>query len=278
MTHLLKSPRVARAAIFAMLCVIGASTVYPVAFMALNALRSEQAYQLNPYGLPSSLRLSNFSTLFSEYPFVASLLHSLIVVVPADVMATLFSALAGFVFAKTPFRLSNILFYALLGVMLMPGAVLIIPLYILVVHVGMANSFVPAIFVYAAINIPFGMYLFRAHFRAIPDALVEAARVDGASWLRVFWRVVLPVGRAAVTVVGLLTFLNVWNELFISIVLLHSANNQMVTPTVTEIAGRYITDTPVLMAGLLLAALPELLLYAVTARVFVRGLISGSLR
>lgn len=267
-----------RALIFIVLCVLGASTVYPLLFMALNSFRTNTAYQINPYGLPSRLNFTNFSNLLSSYPFAASLVHSVIVVAPTVVIATLFSALAGFVFAKTPFRYSGALFYLMLSVMLMPGVVLIIPLYVLVAHVGMANSFAPAILIYSAINIPFGTYLLRANFRNVPDGLVEAARMDGAGWLRVFWSIVLPVGRAAVLTVGILTFLNTWNELFISIVLLHTPGTEMVTPTITEISGRYTTNTPVLLAGLLLAALPTLLVYSVTARVFVRGLLSGSLR
>lgn len=267
-----------RTLIFIVLCIIGASTVYPLLFMALNSFRSNTAYEINPYGLPSRLGLSNFSNLLSSYPFAASLLHSVIVVLPAVAIATLFSALGGFVFAKTPFRFSGALFYLMLSVMLMPGVVLIIPLYVLVAHIGMANSFVPAILIYSAINIPFGTYLLRANFRNVPDGMIEAARMDGASWLRVFWAIALPAARAAVTTVGILTFLNAWNELFISIVLLHTPSTEMVTPTITEISGRYTTDTPVLLAGLLLAALPTVAVYAVTARVFVRGLLSGSMR
>ena len=270
--------RTGRAVIFVVLCAIGATTVYPLLFMALNSFRSTNAYELNPYGFPNRLGFGNFSTLLSSYPFAASMLHSVIVVVPAVALATLFSALAGFAFAKTPFRFSNALFYLMLSVVLMPGVVLIIPLYVIVAHAGLANSFAPAILIYAAINVPFGTYLLRTNFRSIPDVLIDAARVDGAGWFRVFWAIVLPAGRAAVTTVGILTFLNVWNELFISIVLLHTPGTEMVTPTITEISGRYTTDMPVLLAGLLLAALPTVIIYAVTARVFVRGLLGGSVR
>ena len=168
--------RPTRLLIFVVLCVIGASTVYPLLFMALNSFRSNNAYQVNPYGLPTSFGLGNFSDLLSSYPFAASLLDSVIVVVPAVALATLFSALAGFVFAKTPFRYSNALFYLMLSVILMPGVVLIIPLYVLVAHAGLANSFGWAILVYAAINIPFGTYLLRANFRSIPDGLIDAGQ------------------------------------------------------------------------------------------------------
>jgi ABC-type glycerol-3-phosphate transport system permease component len=102
--------------------------------------------------------------------------------------------------------------------------------------------------------------------------------VDGASWLQIFVRVILPIGKPAIMTVGILTFLNIWNELFISLVLLHSPSNEMLTPTLAQLSGKFSTDVPVLMAGLLLGAVPTLLLYFVTARVFIRGMLSGAVR
>ena len=105
-----------------------------------------------------------------------------------------------------------------------------------------------------------------------------SARVDGASWIKVYWRVILPIGKPGMITVGILTFLNIWNDLFISLVLLHAPNTEMVTPTLAQLSGKFTSDIPVLMAGLLLGALPTLLLYAVTARVFIRGMLSGAVR
>ena len=185
-----------RTVVFLALCLVGITTVYPLIFMALNSMRTSQAYELSPYGLPTSYNLDNFHALFNQVPFLSSLLHSVIVVVPAVVLATLFSALAAFVFTKVPIRLGNVLFWVMLTIMFMPGIVVLIPLYIEIGHLGLASNFAPAILVYTAINIPYGTYLLRSIFRSIPDAVIEAARVDGARWLKIFVRVVLPMGRA----------------------------------------------------------------------------------
>jgi ABC-type glycerol-3-phosphate transport system permease component len=267
--------RMTRSLVFGGLCLLGIVCVYPLLFMALNSFRTNAEFNLNPFGLPTAVRFDNYRTLLDQFPFTSAMVHSVIVVIPAVLLATAFSALAAFVFTKTPFRGSNALFYLMLMVMLMPGVVLIIPLYITVVHIGLANSFVPAILIYTAINVPFGTYLLRANFRGIPDSLVEAARIDGASLFRVFYRIVVPVGMPGVIAVAILTFLTAWNELFISIVLLHTPATEMLTPTLTQLQGRYGTDIPVLMAGLLLGALPTVVIYLVFARYFVRGLMSG---
>jgi ABC-type glycerol-3-phosphate transport system permease component len=264
--------------VFIVLCIVAASTVYPLIFMAANSMRSTSAFELQPYGLPSHFNLSSYRALFQQVPFLASILHSLIVVVPAVIIATLSSSLAAFVFTKVPIKFGNALFWLLLLIMFMPAIVILLPLYAEVAHIGLANSFLPAILIYTALNIPYGTYLLRANFRAIPDSVVEASRVDGASWLRIFVSVILPMARPAIVTIGILTFLNIWNELFISLVLLHQPNNEMLTPTLAGLSGKYSTDVPVLMAGLLLGSVPTLLLYLVTSRVFIRGLLGGAVR
>jgi ABC-type glycerol-3-phosphate transport system permease component len=270
--------RVRRLVVFVGLCLVGITTVYPLIFMALNSMRSAQAYEVSPYGLPTHYSLSNFRALFNQVPFLSSVLHSIIVVVPAVLLATLFSALAAYVFTKVPIKLGNGLFWLMLMIMFMPGIVVLIPLYVEIGHLGLASSFAPAILIYTAISIPYGTYLLRSIFRAIPDAVVEAARVDGANWLKIFYRVILPMGRAGVMTVAILTFLSVWNELFISVVLLHTPSTEMMTPTLAQLSGRYSNNIPVIMTGLLLGSIPTLLVYFVTARVFIRGMLSGAIR
>jgi ABC-type glycerol-3-phosphate transport system permease component len=271
-------PRYARALVFVVLCIVAVSTVYPLVFMAANSMRSTSAFELHPLGLPSHFGVSSYRTLFNQVPFFSALLHSLIVVIPAVLMATLSSSLAAFVFTKAPVRFGNVLFWLMLMIMFMPAVVLLLPLYVEVAHAGLANSFLPAILIYTAINIPYGTYLLRANFRSIPDSVVEASRVDGASWMRIFVSVILPMARPAIVTIMILTFLNIWNELFISLVLLHEPNNEMLTPTLAGLSGRYGTDIPVLMAGLLLGSIPTLLVYLVTSRVFIRGMLSGAVR
>ncbi len=189
--------RVRRLVVFIGLCLVGVSTIYPLIFMALNSMRSAQAFEVSPYGLPTHYSLSNFHALFNQVPFLASILHSIIVVVPAVMLATLFSALVAFVFTKTPIKLGNV---PVLGDAHDH------------VHAGDRGA-APAVrarsrtsawpptsrprsCIYTAISIPYGTYLLRSNFRAIPDSVIEAARVDGGNWRRIFYRVVLPMGRA----------------------------------------------------------------------------------
>jgi ABC-type glycerol-3-phosphate transport system permease component len=270
--------RLGRAAVFSGLCLIGVSTIYPLIFMALNSMRTTQQFEVSPYGLPTHYSTANFHALFNQVPFLSSILHSIIVVVPAVVLATMCSALVAFVITKTPIKFGNVLFWVMLTIMFMPGIVVLLPLYVRIAHLGLANNFTPAILLYTAISIPYGTYLLRSNFRAIPDSVIEAARVDGGSWARIFVRVVLPMAKPGIVTVGILTFLNIWNELFISLVLLHTPSNEMVTPTLAQLSGKFSSDVPVIMAGLLIGAVPTLLVYLFSARVFIRGMMAGAIR
>jgi ABC-type glycerol-3-phosphate transport system permease component len=270
--------RLGRAAVFVLLCLIGVSTIYPLVFMALNSMRTTQQFEVSPYGLPKHFTTADYHALLSQVPFFQSILHSIIVVVPAVILATMCSALMAFVLTKTPVKIGNLLFWVMLTVMFMPGIVVLLPLYVRIAHLGLANNFAPAIFLYTAISIPYGTYLLRSNFHAIPDSVIEAARVDGGSWTRIFVRVVLPMAKPGIVTVGILTFLNIWNELFISLVLLHSPSNEMVTPTLANLSGKFSSDVPVIMAGLLIGAVPTLLVYLVSARVFIRGMLAGAIR
>ena len=272
------SARLSRGLVFVGLCLLAVSTVYPLIFMALNSMRTASQFRLNPNGLPKSYNLDNFRELFAAVPFISSLLHSLIVVIPAVVLATFSSALAAFVFTKTPIRLGNLLFWLMLTIMFMPGIVVLVPLYVQIAHAGLANTFLPVILIYTALNIPFGTYLLRSNFRGIPDSVIEAARVDGGSWMRIFTKVVLPMGKPGILTVGILTFLNVWNDLFVSLVLLHTPDSEMLTPTLAQLSGKYATDVPVLMAGLLIGAVPTLLVYFFSSRLIIGGMMAGAVR
>jgi ABC-type glycerol-3-phosphate transport system permease component len=273
------SSRVGRTVIFLGLCLVGLTTVYPLIFMALNSLRTANEFNISPYGMPSHPSLAAYRSLITGMPFLGSLLHSTIVVVPALIIATLTSAITAFVFTKTPVKLGSAMFWAMLLIMFMPGVVVLLPLDVAISHLGLSNNFGPVILIYASLNIPYGTYLLRSTFQQVPDQVIEAARVDGAGWWRVFWQVAMPMARPGVITIGILTFLNIWNELFISIVLLNQPNTIMVQPLISELTGRLAAGNgPEVMAALFLGSLPTLAVYFISSRVFIKGMLAGAVR
>ena len=264
-----------RVPIFAALILLAGSAVYPIAYVGSTSLRSNTEYLQNPYGLPTSPSLSNFATLVANYGLLRAAFNSLIVVGVSVGLSVSLAALASFAIAKLRLPFRGVWLSIFVSVMLVPSQVLILPVYLIVSRLGLVNNLLGAILVYTASTIPYGVFLLTTTFRAVPDAVLDAARVDGASLLRTLVSVVVPVARTGVLTLAILTFFSIWNELILGYILLPDEAVQLLTPKMAYLGGRFVSDQPLLMAGLLATSLPPLILLAVMSRYLVNGLSSG---
>lgn len=261
--------------IFLALLLIAATTVYPLLFLTLNALKERTEYAKNVYGLPSGLYLDNFQVLVENYDIVRAVANSLVVTAIAVTVSVFLSALTSFVLAKVPFRGQRAVFGLIVGVLLVPAQVLLIPVYLLFSRLGLVNNVLSVILIYTALALPFGTFLLTSSFRAIPNELIESARLDGASLGTVFRTVILPLGRPAILTLAVLSFLSMWNELLLGMMLLPDQSKRLLTPTIALLLGRLLTNQPLLMAGLLISSLPTVLLLILFSRYLVRGITLG---
>jgi ABC-type glycerol-3-phosphate transport system permease component len=156
-----------------------------------------------------------------------------------------------------------------------PAQVLLIPVYLLFSRVGLVNNILSVILIYTALALPFGTFLLTSSFRSIPNELIESARLDGASLGTVFRTVILPLGRPAILTLAVLSFLSMWNELLLGMMLLPDQSKRLLTPTIALLLGRLLTNQPLLMAGLLISSLPTVLLLILFSRYLVRGITLG---
>jgi len=245
--------------------------------MALNSMRTAQQFEVNPFALPTHWSLSSYSMLSRRCRSSrASCTRCSSWCRRSSCHLRLVTG--GLCLYQVPVKLGNVLFWTMLMIMFMPGVVVLLPLYVEVARTGLANNFAPAILIYTAINIPYGTYLLRSNFRAIPDSVVEAARVDGASWIKVYWRVIVPIGKPGMITVGILTFLNIWNDLFISLVLLPRAQyrdgDADVGPTEREV---HLGHTGLNGRSALGGATHPALIRGDRSS-FIRGMLSGAVR
>jgi raffinose/stachyose/melibiose transport system permease protein len=269
-----KSP-VRKPAVFVCLCLIAATTVYPLYFMVANAFKSRIEYYTNVYGPPHQLDLGNFGLLVENFNILGAIANSLEVVVTAAIVSTLLAALASFPLAKLRFRGSRPVFALILAFMLVPGQVLLVPIYLFFSGVGLINNPLSVGLIYVATSLPFGTFLLTSGFRGIPSEVIEAARIDGASMARTFVSIVLPMGTSAFVTLAVLNFLNMWNELLLALLLMPDEARRLLTPTLTTMMGRYLTDQPLLMSGLLISSLPTILVLIVASRYLIRGISVG---
>jgi len=160
-------------------------------------------------------------------------------------------------------------------VMLVPSQVLIIPVYLLLSALRLVDTLPGVILVYAATNIPFGVFFMTAVMRSVPNEIIEAAKIDGAGPMRTLVSVVVPVLRTSILTLAILAFLAMWNELIFGLILLPSEANNLLTPKMASIGGRFVTNQPLLMAGLLLTSLPPILVLTFLSKYLVSGIAAG---
>jgi ABC-type glycerol-3-phosphate transport system permease component len=261
--------------IFLVLLAIAVSTVYPLLFLALNALKERTDYYASAYGLPREFYLGNFQALIENYNIVRALLNSVFVTGVAVTATLLIATIASFALAKVEFVGRRVLFALIVAFLLVPGQVLLIPIYLLFSRLHLVNNYLSVILIYTALALPFGTFFLTSSFRAIPTELIEAARIDGASLFHAFRTIVLPVGSPSIMTLAVLSFLTMWNELLLGMMLLPDESKRLLTPTIALLLGRLLTNQPLLMAALLISSVPTILMLIVFSRYLIRGITLG---
>ncbi|MFK0233923.1 carbohydrate ABC transporter permease [Streptomyces vinaceus] len=252
-------------------------SAFPLYWTLVAASRSnaELARPL-PALLPGPRLLDNLRSVLDEAAIGTALLNSLIVSGAITVGTVLCSTLAGFAFAKLRFRGRGALLGAVVASMMIPPQLGVIPLFMLIVELHWVNQ-LQAVILPGLVS-AFGVFFMRQFLvQSLPDELIEAARVDGASYARIFWSIVVPVARPAMAVLGLLTFMTAWNDFFWPIVAL-SSQEPTVQVALRQLGGGYVHDQSVIMAGTLLGTLPVLLVFGLLGRQIVGGVMQGAVK
>jgi multiple sugar transport system permease protein len=230
-----------------------------------------------PLLLPSPGTLENYRRLFSDIPFPRWFWNTLGVSVVSTGLALFFSALGGYAFAKYEFRGKTLLFNIVLGSLLVPFAVLLIPLFVLITRIGWADSFLALIVPWMAPA--YGIFLMRQYIvQAVPDELIDAGRVDGAGEFRVFWSLVLPLVRPALGALAIWNFLGVYNSFLWPLVVMSSNDKLMLPVGLAQIYGNYSREYGLVMGGAVLAAVPMIVVFVALRRQFIEGLTFGALK
>ena len=257
------------------LTALAVTTVYPLIFLVLNAMKTQREYVESPYGLPGSLDLSNLDTFLFHEEGWRNVANSVVLIGISVPVCVALATLAAYAFTKRPFRGSQTIFGGMVLLVLVPSQVLLIPLFLIFSDLGLIGSYWSLFLAYVSLNLPFGIFLLASTMRAVPNELLEAARIDGAGNLRTLVSIVGPSAKAGIMTFALLAFQTMWNELALSLLLIPRDQDRLLTPTVALLQGRFSTNEPLLMAGLLVATVPSMLAVAIFARYLERGALAG---
>ena len=267
-----------RTAIFLALAAISLTTIYPLVFMLLSALKGEEEFIVNPYGIPMHPTFDNLVNAWKYARFGHYLGNSLIVVVAGVALSWAVCSMAGYALSHLRFPGRRIAFFAILGSMMIAPQIILIPLHAMLGSLGLLNRHLGLILVYVTLATPFGTYLMASYLRGVPSELVEAAQVDGANHFQILWRIMLPIARPALMTLGIFNFLWMWNELLLAQVILNEDHARTLMVGVANLRGQYTTNMPYLSAGLFLAALPVLIIFLVFQTQITKGMTMGAVK
>ena len=265
--------------VYTVLALGAALSVFPLYFMFVVATRSNDAIGgLPPVLSPGGQLAENVQRLLdnADAHFLRGLGNSVLVSGSVTLAVVLVSTLAGFAFAKLPFRGSNVLLLTIIATMAIPLQLGLIPLYILMVKLGWVGDLKAVIVPFLVSG--FGVFMMRQYSAsAVSDELIEAARVDGCSTLRIYWNVVLPAVRPAAAVLGLFTFMQTWNDFLWPYSVLNQ-DQPTVQLSLATLSSGYYSDFAQIFAGTALATLPLLLVFVLFGRQIIGGIMEGALK
>jgi len=218
---------------------------------------------------------ANWQVLFANLPVLQQVFNSTVVTVGSVAVILLISAAAAFALTKLKFRFADQLLGAVAASMMIPMQSIILTEFINFAAFNLVGSFVPVIITYAALGIPFGTFLLTSFMRDLPDELVEAAQIDGMPYWRIFFSIILPLSAPALLAVGVLQFIQIWDDLLIALIFLQDPSVRTITVGLAVLQSGRVLDIPVLLAGSLLSALPAMLAYLLFQRALIRGLMLG---
>jgi raffinose/stachyose/melibiose transport system permease protein len=270
--------RAGRALLYVVAIAVLAVIVIPVAYAALGGFRDTAQLAADPVGLPDPWVWSNYADVLESESFWRQLGNSALIAGLTTLLVLPAASLAAFVLARFSFRGREAVYTLFTLGLLFPIAVGILPLFIVIRQLDLLNSPLGVALPQAAFSLPLAIVILRPFFASIPRELEEAAIVDGAGPLRIYWSLFLPLSRPAMSTIATLTLVTSWNAFLLPVVVLPRADSWTLPIGVTNFSTQYTTDTARVLAFTALAMVPALLFYLVAERQIVKGLSAGAVK
>jgi multiple sugar transport system permease protein len=281
----LLADRASRALTFAVVCLFATLFVFPIYWMVATALKPDaEVFQIPPIWWPTSPQWQNLleipnpaSPLYTLFAFWHYVWNTAQITIPATIGTTVSSSLAAYGFSRVRWKGRDLIFYLVLATLMIPGWVTLVPLYILFNNIGWVGTYRPLI-IPSFFGDPFSIFLLRQFFLRQPQELVDAARIDGASHLRIYLQIILPLARPALAVVTLFAFIGSWTDFFGPLIYLSNPDKYTLQLGLYNFFGEHMVNWPGFMAASLWVLLPVAILFFFTQKTFIEGITFTGLR
>jgi multiple sugar transport system permease protein len=269
--------RLSSVALYLMLLLGALMALGPMLWMlAASFMPTGEANTYPPRILPTSPTAEHYRDLFTRLDLGRNLFNSAVVALAVTGLSLLVNSMAGYALAKLRFRMRDRLFRTLSTGLLLPVQVSMLPLFLMFKELGLVNT-------YWGVIIPslasiFGIFLIRQYTLALPDDLLDAARIDGASEFRIYWSVALPVIRPILATIAIWTFLTTWNDFMWPLIVLSDEAHYTLPVALANLSGEHVMDTELMMAGSVLTVIPVLAVFLFLQRYYIQGVMAGSVK
>ena len=259
------------------LVLAAAFALIPLLWMlAVSFMQPGEANHFPPPLWPAAPTLHNYRELFGQSGMATYLFNSLVIALAITLISVSFNVLAGYAFAKLRFRGRDAIFQSLMAALVIPAQVAMMPLFLFLKTLGLVNT-------WAGVVVPgmaaiFGIFLVRQYALSLPDALLEAARIDGAGEFRIFTTIVLPMLQPVLVTSGVLAFLGSWNDFMWPLIVLSDSTLYTAPVALASLSREHVVDSELMMAGSVVTVMPVLVLFLALQRYYLQGLTMGSVK
>lgn len=269
---------VAKVIIYIFLVLMAVLYIAPLLWTLSVSFKIKNEVISNPFGLPKSLFLGNYSFAWTKGHLGTATLNSAIVCVVTLIISMVIGSMAAFAIGRLRWKFSKLcLTYFLLGMMI-PVHCVMIPLFTRFSSWGLSNSLIGLIIPYATFSLPVTVYIMTGFFESMPNELLEAACIDGASIYQIFVKIMMPLAKTGLFVTGLMTFVANWNELLLAMVFISDDVKKTLPVSLSKFVGPYNTNYAQMFAAIIIAIVPTIVVYCIFSNQIVEGLTAGSVK
>jgi multiple sugar transport system permease protein len=263
--------------LYSFLIITSVITLIPFVWMLSASLMADGAASVfPPKFFPDEIILDQFKTLFTRLNIGKNFINSLFLSTVVTFISLFFNSMAGYAFAKYRFKGKDKLFNLLLVNMIVPSQITMLPLFLMLKSVGLINTYM-AIIVTGMANI-FGIFLIRQHCLSIPDSLIEAARMDGASDFQIYRKIILPLAVPILVTLGIFTFLGTWNDFLWPLIALTDESMYTLPVALSNLMLEHTRDPELMMAGSVITIIPVIIVFLALQRYYIKGIMMGSVK
>lgn len=250
----------------------------PLLWIVMSSFKTNQEILQSAFSLPSRIGLDGYAAALSMSPIFQYYGNSLLIAGLSTALGVLVVAMAAYVIVRVPFRGSKALLMLFSSSLLVPVAALLMPIYIIFTRIGLYDTKLGLMIVYAALGLPTSLFILRAHFQGVPRELEEAAFVDGGGFLRIFLSIVLPVVKPGLAAAAVMQFLTSWNEFMFALILTKSNQNRTIPLALSYFTSQFTFNYTAMFAALVMVVLPSILIYVLLQEQITDSLVAGSVK